>query len=262
MAIRRRLSQPVGYGLGDPLIALAPLPIIAQRAPNTSDFAELGTVWVDEPNNDSYVLCSITANSANWVSAGGGSGSFNTLTVTNTITSTNGDIISGGTVEAFGNIETSDGNILSGNDIDAVANITATNGDISATAGNIFTAAPGSQIRTDAFLTLDVSGLGAQTMQISGQRIDAGGSDTDVDIILAPRGNASVSIELPALSALAGLEINQASQVALLQVGTGTPVHSAPKGSLYINTAGSTVDDRAYINTNGTTGWTAVITDS
>ena len=42
--------------------------------------------------------------------------------------------------------------------------------------------------------------------------------------------------------------------------GSGAPTLSAPKGSLYLRTDGS-YSARAYINTNGSTTWTAVITE-
>lgn len=42
--------------------------------------------------------------------------------------------------------------------------------------------------------------------------------------------------------------------------GSGAPTLSAAKGSLYMRTDGTTTNDRMYVNTNGTTGWTAVIT--
>jgi hypothetical protein len=42
--------------------------------------------------------------------------------------------------------------------------------------------------------------------------------------------------------------------------GSGAPTVSAAQGSLYIRTDGSSTSTRAYINTNGTTGWTAVTT--
>jgi hypothetical protein len=47
-------------------------------------------------------------------------------------------------------------------------------------------------------------------------------------------------------------------------VGSGTPnaVVTAPKGSFYLNTGGTTTNDRAYINTDGSTAWTAVTTAS
>lgn len=44
--------------------------------------------------------------------------------------------------------------------------------------------------------------------------------------------------------------------------GAGSPdtVVTAPKGSFYLNTTGSGVADRAFINTDGATAWTAVTT--
>jgi hypothetical protein len=44
--------------------------------------------------------------------------------------------------------------------------------------------------------------------------------------------------------------------------GSGVPTMAAAKGTLYLNTAGSGVADRAFINTNGSTGWAAVTTAS
>lgn len=42
--------------------------------------------------------------------------------------------------------------------------------------------------------------------------------------------------------------------------GSGVPTVSAAQGSLYIRTDGSSIATRMYINTNGTTGWTNVVT--
>jgi hypothetical protein len=38
--------------------------------------------------------------------------------------------------------------------------------------------------------------------------------------------------------------------------GSGAPTISAPQGSLYLNTTGSGIANRLFVNTNGTTGWT------
>lgn len=48
----------------------------------------------------------------------------------------------------------------------------------------------------------------------------------------------------------------------LLFYGTGAPSFTAPKGSLYLRADGSTTNDRAYINSNGSTSWVAVTTAS
>lgn len=42
--------------------------------------------------------------------------------------------------------------------------------------------------------------------------------------------------------------------------GSGAPTISAAQGSLYIRTDGTTTNNRAYINTNGATTWTALTT--
>lgn len=42
--------------------------------------------------------------------------------------------------------------------------------------------------------------------------------------------------------------------------GSGAPTVSAGKGSLYLRSDGSTTNDRMYVNTNGSTTWTAVTT--
>lgn len=43
-----------------------------------------------------------------------------------------------------------------------------------------------------------------------------------------------------------------------IQSGAGAPSHAAPKGTLYINTSGTTTNNRLYINTDGSTTWTNV----
>lgn len=69
-----------------------------------------------------------------------------------------------------------------------------------------------------------------------------------------------VTVTTAALAATTGLHVTQSAQTAAIQVGTGAPAHSAPQGSLYLRTDGSSTSTRLYINTNGTTGWTNVVT--
>ena len=44
--------------------------------------------------------------------------------------------------------------------------------------------------------------------------------------------------------------------------GSGAPTISAAQGSLYLRSDGSSTSTRAYVNTNGTTGWAAITTAS
>lgn len=134
MPVRNGQSN-VGYGLTNALQDLSPQPIISQRAPTTRDFAEIGTIWVDQPRNDSFILTSVVANSASWINAGGGTGTFNNLEVVNTVTfdamglgmltssavgvissinGTNGQLIIGGTAVApiWGSVTSGDGSVV------------------------------------------------------------------------------------------------------------------------------------------------------
>lgn len=47
-----------------------------------------------------------------------------------------------------------------------------------------------------------------------------------------------------------------------IYVGSGSPntVLNAPQGSLYLRSDGTTTNDRAYINVDGATAWTAIVT--
>jgi hypothetical protein len=80
---------------------------------------------------------------------------------------------------------------------------------------------------------------------------------------LAATGNitADSASALVAGGASAFIATNTANNMGIY-VGSGVPTVSAAKGSLYLRSDGSGVADRAYINTNGTTGWAAISTAS
>jgi hypothetical protein len=57
----------------------------------------------------------------------------------------------------------------------------------------------------------------------------------------------------------AGITMSSTTNLGVF-FGSGAPTLSAAKGSLYLRTDGSGTNDRMYVNTNGTTTWTAVVT--
>lgn len=87
------------YGFPQPISKVFPAPIVAQRAPQTSDFEyNLGQSWIDEAGNAAYTLVDVVANSAVWVATGGGSSAVSTLSGdTGTATPTAGNIQIAGT---------------------------------------------------------------------------------------------------------------------------------------------------------------------
>jgi hypothetical protein len=57
-----------------------------------------------------------------------------------------------------------------------------------------------------------------------------------------------------------GTQLAAANQPYFTVSSVSPPTFSAPKGTLCLSTAGSSTSTRLYVNTNGTTGWTAITT--
>lgn len=98
-------TQQRAYGVGQGLQPIPPFTIVAQRAPTTSDRANIGTFWIFTTSNDCYVLVSINNGISNWVSFNqGGTGQFSSLDIStgpNTIaglTTFNGNVVFNGNI--------------------------------------------------------------------------------------------------------------------------------------------------------------------
>ena len=250
MSVRQYTN--ISYGLTQPLNVEAQLPIVAKRAPANTDFAQIGTIWVQTTTNEYWVLTSIVANVATWTTfGGGGAGLFTSLTVNPgnaTITAGNlavtaGSITAGTTITAgtgitatTGNIVATAGQVDAGTTITAGTGITATTGNITATTGNIVSSA-GNLVAT-------AGGVSAGTTVIAATGITATTGN-----INANAGNIVAS------GALGAGGVN-------VLAGAGTPQGAivAPQGSLYLNRTGNSTSTRAYINTDGTNNWTAITT--
>lgn len=162
----------VAYGLSEALPVVFNPPIISNRAPLPKDKAPLGTIWIDKPNNDGFVLTSVVANVATWIGIGGGSGSFTDLTVTNSITAggpittTTGDLSApAGNITCSGNIEGGQLIAETGSIVSLLGNITATTGNIIATAGNVL--AVGGAVSGGGLFAVDDIGGTALTTSIT-----------------------------------------------------------------------------------------------
>jgi hypothetical protein len=100
--------------------------------------------------------------------------------------------------------------------------------------------------------TYDDSGVfiaNAFTMTRSSGAISWIGDETILSATAIPAGGA----------AGAGYKFSSTANFGVF-FGSGAPTLSAAKGSLYLRSDGSTTNDRAYINTNGSTTWTALTT--
>ena len=133
---------------------------------------------------------------------------------------TGGNILTAGLVSVTGNI--TGGNVLGGANVNAVLH-TGTTISVTAniTGGNVLSGAV-------------VSAVGAATI-LSGTAIPVGGT------------------------AGAGYKMSSTTNLGIF-FGSGAPTLNAAKGSLYLRTDGSATSDRMYINTDGASAWTPVIT--
>jgi hypothetical protein len=92
------------YGVTQPLVGVFPAPIIALRAPTTSDTNyQLGQVWIYTTTGQVYMLASVVAASATWSIMGPGSSDVDTIT---------GD--TGGALSPVAGNITIDGNLTQG----------------------------------------------------------------------------------------------------------------------------------------------------
>ena len=85
------------------------------------------------------------------------------------------------------------------------------------------------------------------------------GSITSTTVAATSTVTARSASALVAGGAAAFVGTNTAGSMGIY-FGSGAPTVSAAKGSLYLRSDGSGTGDRAYINTNGSTTWTALTT--
>jgi hypothetical protein len=98
----------------------------------------------------------------------------------------------------------------------------------------------------------------------------AQGSDSNVNMRLTPKGTGTLLTATAATildgtaipaggTAGAGYKLSSTANFGIF-FGSGAPTLSAAKGSLYMRSDGSSIATRMYINTDGSTTWTNVVT--
>jgi hypothetical protein len=189
---------------------------------------------------------------------------------------TGGNLLTGGLVSATGNI--TGGNLRTGGLVSATGNVTGGN-LLSATlslSGNVLSAInTTANITTTANISVGnvlINGITTGTGNVTGGNLrttgqmSASGNVTGGNIlssaVVSAVGNATIlsATAVPAGGTTgAGYKMSSTTNLGIF-FGSGAPTLSAAQGSLYLRTDGTTTNDRMYVNTNGTTTWTAVIT--
>jgi hypothetical protein len=213
-------------------------------------------------NGDIYGNVSVTDINVVSVTATGNvvSGNVNTTGAITAVGNVNGGniittaLVKGATVSATGNAI--GGNVTTAGLVSATGNIDGgnlrTSGLISAT-GNI----TGGNVLGGA--NVNATTLTGTTVSVSG---NITGGNVLSSAVISAAGNATIlsGTAVPAGgTAGAGYKFSSTTNLGVF-FGSGAPTLAAAKGSLYLRTDGTTTNDRMYVNTNGSTTWTAVIT--
>jgi len=109
---------------------------------------------------------------------------------------------------------------------------------------------------------------GSGFFEVAAETAGTGTDDLDLRLTAAGTGKVTAASSITARSgtaipaggtAGAGVMVSSTANFGMF-FGSGAPTLSAAKGSLYLRSDGSTTNDRAYINTDGSTTWTALTT--
>jgi hypothetical protein len=117
---------------------------------------------------------------------------------------------------------------------------------------------------TNENLTVDAKGSGTITLNGTGTgNIVLGRAATGVSLSVtgALIANSGTAVPASAGAVAAGAPVTLFSSGPSLYVTSDVPAFSAVKGSICVNTAGSSTSTRLYVN-NGTTNWVAITTAS
>jgi hypothetical protein len=159
------------YGVDNPLQEVFPRPIVAQRAPTSTDKNyPIGQVWVDKPSQVAYILTTVTSGAPVWSLAASGTGDLETLT---------GD--SGTASPSSGNIQIAGG-----------TNITTSGSGAIVTVGTDAAATFATSVSSASFDTTDA----AAGVTITSSDIDADGTDADISITVTPKGTGDFVVDL------------------------------------------------------------------
>lgn len=245
----KRIAVDYAYGLGDSLIPLAPLPIIANRDPETNDLAQLGTTWVNKVDSSVWVLASVTNNSANWTtSPASGIGAFTALV----INPGNVRLAAGNLTLSLGNLALTSGNLNVGGDL-TVGGTISFSGDIDFTSSSLIdvistlNAAPSILIEADGGTSEQVQlhsnqGTAANSILLVS---DAGGITLDAALAT---DNAVVIT-----SVVGGLNVDMGKQISLTSTEDTTDAIElvATVGGINITAAGASAGEDIVISAVG-----------
>lgn len=265
MAVRK-ITPDLAYGIGDALIPLAPIPIVAHRNPGAADLAQLGTTWINSVSSAVWVLSRVAGNSATWVTSPvlSGAGVFTSLQTT--VGGLTVDLGAGGIDVGTGNFSVDNsGNVIVGGDLSVAGTFTFT-GDLNLTsaalidltstlnaAPSILFAANGGA--NEQILLHSIQGTSATSIELLS---DLGG------ITVSAARNTATAVNLVASNAAGGVTASAGTGGITLAATNGAIALTSGTGAINIGTdaavhtvtVGSTTGASSTVVQGGTAGIT------
>lgn len=177
------MANNIAYGSSQPLINVFPEPVRAQRAPTVNDKDQIGRLWIDEVNNQTYTLTSITNNQANWTTnTTSGTGTFAAVVAT-----------AGNVTVNVGNVVVTLGNVTAGGSMSSTGSYTSVSGDIAALAGDV--RAENNLIATTGNITASAGSIAATLGSVTaGTSVNAGTTITSAGDITSTNGSIITTV--------------------------------------------------------------------
>lgn len=239
------------YGYPGTNIFEAPEPIIADRAPTTSDGAELGQLWIDTSANDFRILCDNTSGSFTWTGTTGGATTLTSLTVNpgNLVVTAGDATVSAGTTTVQ-DLVVNAGATITGN-VGITGNLSLT-GDFDLSGPDAFSIV--STSNTDPAIYLHVNGGVAEVLRL---RSSQGTSADSIDLDSVAGGitltAGLVSDDAINFESSGGIDMDAAMQISIASSENAADaiVLNASAGGLDILAAGGAGEDIDVLNTAG-----------
>ena len=206
----KRPTNTSAYGFDNALQNVSQPTIISQRVPTAADFAEKGTMWVNELTNAYYVLTSIAAGAAVWTPQITGAGTFAAVAVTGAVGTTltvtadsalTGDLSVGGDTTMTGKL-TVTGDFVANGDFDISGASAYSFTSTANAAKSLYLHANGGVLETIDLTSTQGTGVNAITLLATAGGIQANANLASNDAINLIAGAGGVKIDAVLMSAI------------------------------------------------------------
>lgn len=109
-------------------------------------------------------------------------------------------------------------------------------------------------------LNTDKNAVIGGTLSVTGASAMGALTGTSISVTGSATAKSATAVPATAGAVAAGVPVSMYTEGVTIEVTSNAPTHTRPKGSICINTGGSSTSTRMYVNTDGAGTWTAFTT--